>query len=208
MKYISFSDKILRKFSDKSFVWYPYAGFNIIGRSSILFLAECVISGLLKDENLRITLSRIIPAKVVFEATDLPLLVGIVEHHECAQDLSEIFHRSENSLQGKTIPSIFDTTDYLAARILGVPSAVRRLEATLGAYAIEALSPLKLLEELNLRDLEYQGVVFQLMAIDRNKDKIYIIEGERHQRLRLLEKILKENYSIRQFLYNIAKPLT
>ncbi|MGC9095665.1 MAG: hypothetical protein ACP5II_00680 [Infirmifilum sp.] len=206
MKYIYCSEKALRKLHDKIFLWYPYASFQ--GKNtSFYLLVDCVISSLLEDRNLRILLSRVVSASIIYDANQLPIPAGKIDHPNCTQEIINSFIREKDISSGEMPPVSFDLTDYLAARALGVPSALRKIDETFRAYASKTLNLIGLLENLKFQELEFKGKLHQLLALGKKGSEAYLVEGEKITRYRLLEKALKENKHISRLIFTKAQPL-
>ncbi|MEZ0346621.1 MAG: hypothetical protein ABWK01_08735 [Infirmifilum sp.] len=206
MRFIAYSDKLLLRLSHLGFTWYPYAGFRL--KNDKLLLVDCGISSIMKDLNIRILLSRVIPSNMVVESEKPPLSLGILSHEDCNERVLSDLLKNRETRSATTSSVKVDTIDYLAVRMLGVPSALRRLEEAFKEYARETLHPSRLIEGLNMQNLDYLGVIFQLLAIDKRKGEVYFLEGEKYIRARFAERIIRENSNLQAFLLANLKPPT
>uniref|UniRef100_A0A7C4BAU1 Uncharacterized protein n=1 Tax=Thermofilum pendens TaxID=2269 RepID=A0A7C4BAU1_THEPE len=198
MKWVHCEERALRKVRGATLAWYPYSCFALAGGSRVL-LVDCAISSILGDAGIRVLLSRILPASLLREAEKPPVEARIIEPQACGAEVVEELRRLR-AAEPRQTPSIFDTADYLAVRFLGVPSAMRKIEEAFKAHATKGLSPSILLEGLDLSELNYMGVVFQLLAIHSRKGRLYLLAGSNVSRLHLAEKLLREDRRVEHLL--------
>lgn len=204
MKWVHCEERALRKVRGASLAWYPYSCFALAGGGRVL-LVDCTISSILGDAGIRVLLYRTLPASLLREAEKPPVEARVLEPRACGAEVAEELRRLQAAGPGHRQPSIFDTADYLAVRFLGVPSAMRRVEEAFRAHATGGLSPSILLEGLDLGELEYLGVAFQLLALDTRRGRLYLLAGGEARRLYLAEKLLREDRGLRSLLFGPEK---
>lgn len=198
MKWVHCEEKALRKVRGAALAWYPYSCFALADGSRVL-LVDCAISSILGDAGVRVLLSRTLPASLLREAQKPPVEARIIEPQACGAEVAEELRRLR-AAEPRRQPSIFDAADYLAVRFLGVPSAMRNIEEAFKAHATRGLSPSILLEGLDLSELDYLGVVFQLLAIHSRKGRLYLLAGGDVSRLYLAERLLREDGRVERLL--------
>ncbi|MEM0324227.1 hypothetical protein [Thermofilum sp.] len=188
MQYINVSERVLQKIKTWKKVWLPYVLYTSRHNPKYVYLFDCVFSSKLRNDSLSLLLSRRIEKEYLASSENIPFKFPLYPDKDCQRDVLENLTNMyrEQSLQMHQNVS-FEQTDYLAVRMLGVPSAMRKLEEYFRQYSKR--SPLQtILNDIQNMELEHKGIAYSLFVFDGKMT--YNVIGEKLIQMKILEKYL------------------
>lgn len=188
MLYINVSERVLQKISTWKKVWLPYVLYTSLHNPKYVYLFDCVFSSKLRNDSLSLLLSRRIEKEYLASSENIPFKFPLYPDKDCQRDVLEYLTNMyrEQSLQMHQNVS-FEQTDYLAVRMLGVPSAMRKLEEYFRQFSKR--SPLQgILNDIQNMELEHKGIAYSLFVFDGKMT--YNVIGEKLIQMKILEKYL------------------
>ncbi|MEM3456542.1 hypothetical protein [Thermofilum sp.] len=188
MQYINVSERVLQKISTWKKVWLPYVLYTSLHNPKYVYLFDCVFSSKLRNDSLSLLLSRRIEKEYLASSENIPFKFPLYPDKDCQRDVLEYLTNMyrEQSLQMHQNVS-FEQTDYLAVRMLGVPSAMRKLEEYFRQFSKR--SPLQgILNDIQNMELEHKGIAYSLFVFDGKMT--YNVIGEKLIQMKILEKYL------------------
>lgn len=197
MLYINVSERVLQKISTWKKVWLPYALYTSRHNPKYVYLFDCVFSRKLKNDSLSLLLSRRIEKEYVASSQNIPYKFPLYPDKDCQRDVLEGLTNMyrEQPLQIHPIVS-FEQTDYLAVRMLGVPSAMRKLEEYFRQFSGRSSFLGTVVEDLKDMELEHKGIAYSLLVFD-GKTTYHVI-GEKLIQIKILEKYLSQGRVLEQ----------
>ncbi|WP_052886883.1 hypothetical protein [Thermofilum adornatum] len=196
MQYINVSERVLQKIKTWKKVWLPYVLYTSRHNPKYVYLFDCVFSSKLRNDSLSLLLSRRIEKEYLASSENIPFKFPLYPDKDCQRDVLENLTNMyrEQSLQMHQNVS-FEQTDYLAVRMLGVPSAMRKLEEYFRQYSKK--SPLQtILNDIQNMELEHKGIAYSLFVFDGKMT--YHVVGEKLIQMKILEKYLSQGQVLEQ----------
>lgn len=196
MQYINVSERVLQKIKTWKKVWLPYVLYTSRHNPKYVYLFDCVFSSKLRNDSLSLLLSRRIEKEYLASSENIPFKFPLYPDKDCQRDVLENLTNMyrEQSLQMHQNVS-FEQTDYLAVRMLGVPSAMRKLEEYFRQYSKK--SPLQtILNDIQNMELEHKGIAYSLFVFDGKTT--YHVVGEKLIQMKILEKYLTQGQILEQ----------
>ena len=196
MLYINVSERVLQKISTWKKVWLPYVLYTSRNNPKYVYLFDCVFSSKLRNDSLSLLLSRRIEKEYLASSENIPFKFPLYPDKDCQRDVLENLTNMyrEQSLQMHQNVS-FEQTDYLAVRMLGVPSAMRKLEEYFRQYSKK--SPFQtILNDIQNMELEHKGIAYSLFVFDGKMT--YHVVGEKLIQMKILEKYLSQGQVLEQ----------
>jgi len=196
MLYINVSERVLQKIKTWKKVWLPYVLYTSRNNPKYVYLFDCVFSSKLRNDSLSLLLSRRIEKEYLASSENIPFKFPLYPDKDCQRDVLEDLTNMyrEQSLQMHQNVS-FEQTDYLAVRMLGVPSAMRKLEEYFRQFSKR--SPLQgILNDIKNMELEHKGIAYSLLVFD-GKTTYHVI-GEKLIQMKILEKYLTQGQILEQ----------
>ena len=196
MLYIDVSERVLQKISTWRKVWLPYVLYTSRNNPKYVYLFDCIFSSKLRKDSLSLLLSRRIEKEYLASSENIPFKFPLYPDKDCQRDVLEGLKNMYREQPLQIHPNVsFEQTDYLAVRMLGVPSAMRKLEEYFRQFAKR--SPLQgILNDIKNMELEYKGVVYSLFVFD-GKTTYHVI-GEKLIQIKILEKYLSQGRVLEQ----------
>lgn len=186
MYYVDVSAKALRRVERLRKAWYPYAAFRRAGEPGYLYLFDC-FAGARGGRRALILLARRIPEGAVKEG-DPPVAAPLVPSRDCNEGIVRGIPPPPQPRE-RPLGAPFEAVDYFAVRMLGVRGAMRRVEEFFKGFVDTGGLLDAIAEELRVGELEFRGVVYQLVAVEGGR--VYLAAGGKVERLRVLERFLE-----------------
>jgi hypothetical protein len=196
MQYINVSERVLQKIKTWKKAWLPYVLYTSRHNPKYVYLFDCVFSSKLRNDSLSLLLSRRIEKEYLASSENIPFKFPLYPDKDCQRDVLENLTNMyrEQPLQMHQNVS-FEQTDYLAVRMLGVPSAMRKLEEYFRQYSKK--SPLQtILNDIQNMELEHKGIAYSLFVFDGKMT--YHVVGEKLIQMKILGKYLSQGQVLEQ----------
>jgi hypothetical protein len=196
MLYLNVSERVLQKISTWKKVWLPYVLYTSLHNPKYVYLFDCVFSSKLRNDSLSLLLSRRIEKEYLASSENIPFKFPLYPDKDCQRDVLEYLTNMYREQPLQIHPNVsFEQTDYLAVRMLGVPSAMRKLEEYFRQFSNR--SPLQgILNDIKNMELEYKGVVYSLFVFDGKTT--YHVVGEKLIQMKILGKYLSQGQVLEQ----------
>jgi hypothetical protein len=191
MLYINVSERVLQKISTWKKVWLPYVLYTSHHNPKYVYLFDCVFSSKLRNDSLSLLLSRRIEKEYLASSENIPYKFPLYPDKDCQRDVLEYLTNMYREQPLQTHPSVsFEQTDYLAVRMLGVPSAMRKIEEYFRQFSGRSNFLGTVVEDLKDMELEHKGVVYYLFVFDGKTT--YHVVGEKLIQMKILGKYLSQ----------------
>ena len=196
MLYINVSERVLQKISTWKKVWLPYVLYTSRHNPKYVYLFDCVFSSKLGNNSLSLLLSRRIEKEYLASSQNIPYKFPLYPDKDCQRDVLEGLTNMYREQPLQIHPNVsLEQTDYLAVRMLGVPSAMKKLEEYFRQFAKR--SPLQgILNDIKNMELEHKGVVYSLFVFDGKTT--YHVVGEKLIQMKILGKYLSQGRVLEQ----------
>jgi len=196
MLYINVSERVLQKIKTWKKVWLPYVLYTSLHNPKYVYLFDCVFSSKLGNNSLSLLLSRRIEKEYLASSENIPYKFPLYHDKDCQRDVLEGLTNMYREQPLQIHPNVsFEQTDYLAVRMLGVQSAMRKLEEYFRQFSKR--SPLQgILNDIKNMELEHKGVVYSLFVFDGKTT--YHVVGEKLIQIKILGKYLSQGQILEQ----------